>query len=150
MSDQAQQGSGLQAVLALPGFRLLWLGQIFSQLADKFYIVLMVFLIAQNWAQTTDISSGPLAEAADLLRQQGVGSNPGLSSGGVGPDAQLITLLTTGIFAANTLPAILLGSLAGVWADRWPKRAVMVASNGLRTLITLAVPFMLLPGPAPF
>ena len=148
MSDQAQQGSGLQAVLALPGFRLLWLGQIFSQLADKFYIVLMVFLIAQNWAQTTDISSGPLAEAADLLRQQGVGSNPGLSSGGVGPDAQLITLLTTGIFAANTLPAILLGSLAGVWADRWPKRAVMVASNGLRTLITLAVPFMLLPGPS--
>ena len=148
MSDQAQQGSGLQAVLALPGFRLLWLGQIFSQLADKFYIVLMVFLIAQNWAQTTDISSGPLAEAADLLRQQGMGSNPGLSSGGVGPDAQLITLLTTGIFAANTLPAILLGSLAGVWADRWPKRAVMVASNGLRTLITLAVPFMLLPGPS--
>ena len=65
MSDQAQQGSGLQAVLALPGFRLLWLGQIFPQLADKFYIVLMVFLIAQNWAQTTDISSGPLAEAAD-------------------------------------------------------------------------------------
>ena len=57
MSDQAQQGSGLQAVLALPGFRLLWLGQIFSQLADKFYIVLMVFLIAQNWTQTTDISS---------------------------------------------------------------------------------------------
>ena len=148
MSDQAQQGSGLQAVLALPGFRLLWLGQIFSQLADKFYIVLMVFLIAQNWAQTTDISSGPLAEAADLLRQQGMGSNPGLSNGGVGPDAQLITLLTTGIFAANTLPAILLGSLAGVWADRWPKRAVMVASNGLRTLITLAVPFMLLPGPS--
>ena len=77
-----------------------------------------------------------------------MGSNPGLSSGGVGPDAQLITLLTTGIFAANTLPAILLGSLAGVWADRWPKRAVMVASNGLRTLITLAVPFMLLPGPS--
>ena len=27
---------GLQAVLALPDFRRLWLGQIFSQLADKF------------------------------------------------------------------------------------------------------------------
>ena len=36
---------GLQAVIRLDGFRRLWLGQIFSQLADKFYIVLMVFLI---------------------------------------------------------------------------------------------------------
>ncbi len=41
--------TGLQGVLALPDFRRLWVGQIFSQLADKFYIVLMVFLIAQTW-----------------------------------------------------------------------------------------------------
>ena len=33
--------------MRLDGFRKLWIGQIFSQLADKFYIVLMVFLIAQ-------------------------------------------------------------------------------------------------------
>ena len=34
----------LAAVLGLSDFRWLWLGQICSQLADKFYIVLMVFL----------------------------------------------------------------------------------------------------------
>lgn len=45
--------AGLQAVLALPEFRRLWLGQVFSQLADKFYIVLMVFLIAQYWVTDT-------------------------------------------------------------------------------------------------
>ena len=36
---------GLEAVLRLKDFRKLWLGQIFSQLADKFYIVLMVCLL---------------------------------------------------------------------------------------------------------
>ena len=145
MSDPNKQPSGLKAVLALPGFRLLWLGQIFSQLADKFYIVLMVFLIAQTWAQSTGVNSGPLAGAAELI---GNGGMPGSAIGGSGANAQWITLLATGIYAANTLPAIVLGGLAGVWADRWPKRAVMVASNGLRTLITLAVPLMLLPGPS--
>ena len=37
-------------MIRLDGFRRLWLGQIFSQLAT-FYIVLMVFLIAQYWAE---------------------------------------------------------------------------------------------------
>jgi len=41
--------SGLQGVIAIPQFRRLWFGQILSQLGDKFYIVLMVFLIAQYW-----------------------------------------------------------------------------------------------------
>ena len=99
------------AVLALPGFRLLWLGQIFSQLADKFYIVLMVFLIAQTWAQSTGVSSGPLADAAEMLGNRAMPA--GL--GGAAADAQWITLLATGIYAANTLPAIVLGGLAGVW-----------------------------------
>jgi MFS family permease len=146
VSVQAERSKGLQAVLALPGFRLLWLGQIFSQLADKFYIVLMVYLIAQTWAQSAGVASGPLAEAAELIRDRGMGSSSSLGLGG-GNEAQWITLLATGIYAANTLPAIMLGSLAGVWADRWPKRAVMVSSNALRALLTLAVPLMLLPGP---
>ena len=47
---------GLQAVIRLDGFRRLWLGQIFSQLADKFYIVLMVFLIAQYWVSSDPVS----------------------------------------------------------------------------------------------
>ena len=38
-------------------------------------------------------------------------------------------LISTGIYVANTIPAMLLGTVAGVWADRWPKRSVMVAST---------------------
>ena len=61
--------------------------------------------------------------------------------------AQLITLLATGIYVANTIPAMFLGLVAGVWADRWPKRTVMVASNGLRAGLALLIPFCLLDGP---
>ena len=60
--------TGLAAVLSRSDFRRLWVGQIFSQLADKFYIVLMVFLIAQYWVPG-DLGGGtPLAEAAAAIR----------------------------------------------------------------------------------
>jgi MFS family permease len=129
-------GNGLQAVLQLRDFRWLWLGQIFSQLADKFYIVLMVFLIAQVWVSGTTDVDPVLAEAASAFRLDLPESR-----------AQMITLLATGIYVANTAPAMVLGTFAGVWADRWPKRAVMVASNGLRGLLVLLAPLCLLPGP---
>jgi MFS family permease len=122
-------------VLALPGFRLLWLGQVFSQLADKFYIVLMVFLIAQYWVTAEPQADPALAEAAAAIRMD------------VETRAQMITLLATGIYVANTIPAMVLGTVAGVWADRWPKRSVMVASNGLRALLLLLAPLCLLDGP---
>ena len=127
--------TGLAAVLALPGFRQLWIGQIFAQLADKFYIVLMVFLIAQYWVTENPQADPALAEAAAAIRM------------GVENRAQIITLLATGIYVANTIPAMLLGTVAGVWADRWPKRAVMVSSNALRAGLLLLAPLALLPGP---
>ena len=89
--------TGIQGVLALPEFRKLWLGQVFSQLADKFYIVLMVFLIAQYWVSATPPAGGALAEAAGAL-------NLSIES-----RAQLITLLATGVYVANTIPAMVLG-----------------------------------------
>jgi MFS family permease len=120
--------------MALPGFRRLWLGQLFSQLADKFYIVLMVFLIAQYWV--TDNPANPaLVDAAAAIRID------------LETRAQVITLMATGIYVANTIPAILLGTVAGVWADRWPKRSVMVGSNLLRGALLLLAPLCLLPGP---
>ena len=127
--------TGLASVLALPGFRQLWIGQIFAQLADKFYIVLMVFLIAQYWVTENPQADPALAEAAAAIRM------------GVENRAQIITLLATGIYVANTIPAMLLGTVAGVWADRWPKRAVMVGSNALRAALLLLAPLALLPGP---
>jgi MFS family permease len=130
------RATGLQAVLRLRDFRWLWLGQVFSQLADKFYIVLMVFLIAQTWVKGTPEANPALAEAASAIRLDLPETR-----------AQMITLLATGIYVANTVPAMLLGTVAGVWADRWPKRAVMVASNGLRAGLVLLAPLCLLPGP---
>jgi MFS family permease len=127
--------TGLGAVLGRPGFRRLWIGQIFSQLADKFYIVLMVFLIAQYWVPDNLSGDTALAEAAAAIRIN-------LES-----RAQVITLLATGIYVANTIPAVLLGTVAGVWADRWPKRSVMVASNGLRAGLVMLAPLALVPGP---
>ena len=133
-TDNPEGGRGLQAVLRLDDFRKLWIGQIFSQLADKFYIVLMVFLIDQHLLLTAQ-QNGFLAEVA---------SDIGFD---ISTRTQVITLLATGIFVANTLPAMVLGSVAGVWVDRWPKRRVMVASNGLRALMVLCTPLFLIPGP---
>lgn len=126
---------GLQTVVRFDGFRRLWIGQIFSQLADKFYIVLMVYLIAQYWVTSTPQENGALAEIASAIRMD------------FETRAQRITLLATGVYVANTIPAMVLGSVAGVWVDRWPKRRVMVASNGLRALLVLFTPLFLLPGP---
>ena len=126
---------GLQTVVRFDGFRRLWIGQIFSQLADKFYIVLMVYLIAQYWVTSTPQENGALAEIASAIRMD------------FETRAQRITLLATGVYVANTIPAMVLGSVAGVWVDRWPKRRVMVASNGLRALLVVLTPFFLLPGP---
>ena len=131
-----ERHTGLLGVLALKDFRRLWIGQIFSQLADKFYIVLMVYVIAQAWVSGTPEANPALAEAASAIRME-VPENR----------AQMITLLATGIYVANTIPAMVLGTVAGVWADRWPKRAVMVASNALRAALVLLAPLCLLEGP---
>jgi len=127
--------NGLQAVLQLDEFRKLWVGQIFSQLADKFYIVLMVYLIAQYWVNSDPQSNEALAGVASAMRMN------------FQTRAQGITLLATGIYVANTIPAMILGTAAGVGADRWPKRRLMVTSNGLRALLVLFTPICLLPGP---
>ena len=78
-----------------------------SQLADKFYIVLMVFLIDQHLLLKGQ-GSGVLAEMA---------SDYGLD---ISTRTQVITLLATGIFVANTIPAMMLGTVAGVWPTAGP------------------------------
>jgi MFS family permease len=46
------------------------------------------------------------------------------------------------ILVANTIPAILLGVAAGVWADRYPKKQVMVISNLLRAALIPLIIFL--------
>ena len=94
----------------------------------------MVYMIDQHLLMMGD-GSGVLADMA---------SDYGLD---ISTRTQVITLLATGIFVANTIPAMVLGTVAGVWADRWPKRRVMVASNALRALMVVFAPICLLPGP---
>ncbi|MGL5034657.1 MAG: MFS transporter [Microcystaceae cyanobacterium] len=100
---------GFGPVLRNPRFLALWFGQIFSQMADKFYLVLMIALIASHY--------------------QGVG--------------QSISGWVSAIMIANTIPAIVFGSLAGVYVDRWTKKEVLVISNFIRGVLVLIIPPLL-------
>ncbi len=46
------------------------------------------------------------------------------------------------IYLAFTLPAVLLGSVGGVIVDRFPKKPIMIGSDLLRGLLTIAIPFL--------
>lgn len=99
-----EQGFG--PVLKNPRFLMLWTGQIFSQLADKFYLVLTIALIARHYQSSNQSISG----------------------------------WVSAIMIANTIPAILFGSLAGAYVDRWPKRELLAITNGLRGGLVLSLP----------
>jgi MFS family permease len=100
---------GFVPVLKNRNFLTLWSGQVFSQLADKVYLVLMIALIASRFQNQNQPISG----------------------------------WVSAIMVAFTIPAVLFGSLAGVFVDRWPKKAVLVATNILRGVLVLAVPLLL-------
>lgn len=108
-SSSPASDQGFAPVLRNPRFLLLWIGQIFSQLADKFYLVLMIALVASHYKATDQSISG----------------------------------WVSAIMIANTIPAILFGSLAGVYVDRWQKKGVLVTSNLIRGCLVLALPPLL-------
>ncbi|PZV09547.1 MAG: arabinose efflux permease [Leptolyngbya sp.] len=111
----SQQGSGSEPergflpVLKNRSFLTLWGGQVFSQLADKVYLVLMIALIASRF-QSED---------------------------------QTISGWVSSIMIASTIPAVLFGSIAGVYVDRWSKKAVLVITNLLRGGLVVFLPFLL-------
>lgn len=100
---------GFAAVLENPRFLILWTGQVFSQLADKVYLVLMIALIAGHFQ----------------------GEN------------QPISGWVSAIMITFTVPAILFGTLAGVYVDRWPKKEVLVISNLVRAVLVFIIPPLL-------
>ncbi len=100
---------GFLPVLKNPNFLALWGGQVFCQLADKVYLVLMIGLI------NTQFQSGN----------------------------QSISGWVSALMMAFTIPAVLFGSVAGVFVDRWPKKTVLVATNIWRGILVLAIPFLL-------
>lgn len=107
--DHDAEEEGFLPVLKNYNFLALWCGQVFSQLADKVYLVLMIALIASRF------------QAAD----------------------QTISGWVSSIMIAFTIPAVLFGSVAGVYVDRWPKKAVLVITNLLRGGLVLALPSLL-------
>jgi predicted MFS family arabinose efflux permease len=100
---------GLIPVLKNRNFLVLWSGQVFSQLADKVYLVLTIAIIASRFQAQNQTVSG----------------------------------WVSAIMMAFTIPAVLFGSLAGVFVDRWPKKAILVATNLLRGILVLSIPFLL-------
>jgi MFS family permease len=114
----AEPERGLLPVLKNTNFLALWSGQVFSQLADKVYLVLMIALIASRF-QTA---------------------------------GQTISGWVSSLMIAFTIPAVLFGSVAGVFVDHWRKRAVLVSTNLLRGGLVLGLPVLLwlTQGLAPF
>ncbi|NEO34206.1 MAG: MFS transporter [Symploca sp. SIO3C6] len=100
---------GFIPVLTNGNFLTLWSGQVFSQLADKVYLVLMIALIASHFQEAN----------------------------------QTISSWVSAIMIAFTLPAVLFGSIAGVFVDRWSKKTVLVVSNLLRGVLVLVIPLLL-------
>ena len=107
--EQAIAPKGFTPVLQNNRFLILWSGQIFSQLADKIYLVLTIAIIASQF----QLPNQPISQW-------------------VSP-----------IMIAFTIPAVLFGSLAGVYVDRWQKKSVLVISNLIRGILVLALPLLL-------
>lgn len=104
-----EQEPGFAAVLSNRNFLALWSGQVFCQLADKVYLVLMIALI------DTQFQTGE----------------------------QTISGWVSALMMAFTIPAVLFGSVAGVFVDRWSKKTVLVGTNILRGALVLAIPPLL-------
>lgn len=100
---------GFLPVLKNRNFLTLWAGQVFSQLADKVYLVLMIALIASRFQA----------------------------------EGQTISGWVSSIMIAFTIPAVLFGSIAGVYVDRWSKKLVLVVTNLLRGGLVFTLPPLL-------
>ncbi|MBW4496954.1 MAG: MFS transporter [Oscillatoria princeps RMCB-10] len=57
------------------------------------------------------------------------------------PDA-LKNSMRSALMVAVTLPAILFGSAAGIFVDRFDKKQVLMVTNAMRGLLTLAIPLL--------
>ena len=108
-NSENHQQQGFLPVLKNPNFLALWAGQVFCQLADKVYLVLMIALINSQF------------KASD----------------------QSISAWVSALMIAFTIPAVLFGSVAGVFVDRWSKKVVLVASNIWRGILVLLIPPLL-------
>ena len=109
VDDGEGADEGFWPVLRNRQFLILWAGQVFSQLADKVFLVMAIALIAGRFQQADQPISGWVSS----------------------------------VMIAFTIPAVLFGSLAGVYVDRWSKKSVLVLTNLVRGALVLALPVLL-------
>lgn len=107
--EEPEPETGFLPVLRNRNFLALWSGQVFSQMADKVYLVLMIAIIASQFQAENQSISG----------------------------------WVSAIMISSTIPAVLFGAAAGVYVDRWSKKAVLVATNLLRGGLVIALPLLL-------
>ncbi len=103
------EDQGFLPILKNSNFLALWGGQVFCQLADKVYLVLMIAIINTQFQSSDQTISGWVST----------------------------------LMMAFTIPAVLFGSVAGVFVDRWSKKTVLVATNIWRGILVLAIPPLL-------
>ena len=101
-SQSEEQYQGYASVLKNPQFMSLWIAQIFSQFADRAVFVLFVAVLTQ--LQGSRIAGHYIGAAQ----------------------------MTSWLYVAFTIPAIILSPLAGVYVDRWSNKAVLILSNFAR------------------
>ncbi|MEM0981782.1 MAG: MFS transporter [Cyanobacteria bacterium P01_H01_bin.58] len=109
IADPDAEVTGFLPVLKNRNFLVLWSGQVFSQLADKIYLVLMIAIIGSQFDAPEQSISG----------------------------------WVSAVMVAFTIPAVLFGSLAGVYVDRTRKQSVLVLTNLLRGALVLILPLLL-------
>ncbi|MCC6977328.1 MAG: MFS transporter [Candidatus Melainabacteria bacterium] len=101
--------SGYASLFRNKQFMCLWTAQIFSQFADRAVFVLFVAVLT---AQAVAKSANQTVHAAEL---------------------------TSWLYVAFTIPAVVLSPFAGVCVDRWSNRAVLVVSNLIRAFFVALV-----------
>jgi predicted MFS family arabinose efflux permease len=108
--------NGFVGLMKNRSFLQLWVGQVFSQLADKIFLTLQVALLTKF---------APLRlVVGDWSWQMAQGE-------------QLLFLLV-----ASTIPAILIGSAAGIFVDRHNKKSVLFHCNLWRGVVLLFLPLL--------
>jgi MFS family permease len=108
-NQESEINLGFGPVLSNRNFLTLWSGQVFSQLADKVYLVLIIAIVANRFQSENQTISG----------------------------------WVSALMIAFTIPAVLFGSLAGVFVDRWSKKLVLIGTNLLRGILVLSIPVLL-------
>lgn len=94
---------GYRSLLKNKAFMALWIGQVFSQIADRIIFVVFITLIVTHFGAQQSLKSY--------------------------------------LYIAFTIPAILLTALAGVFIDRWDRKATLFFTNILRAGIVATIPW---------